>query len=223
MKRFVLLLAALLLTACALEPRSIVTQPTTARPTEPLLPSQNQGAIFQAANSRMLFEERVARHIGDLLTIAVQENLSATNKSDSSATRTGNLDYSVTGNLPMVPGSIEKFISSPGVTADGSNTFAGKGATTNSNTFTGTIAVTVVEVMPNGNLVVGGDRQIAVNGQVNTLRFTGVVNPMDIQAGNTISSTKVADARIEQVGKGYVADAQTMGWLQRFFLNVLPF
>ncbi|GAA5785873.1 flagellar L-ring protein [Chitiniphilus shinanonensis] len=223
MKRFVILLAALLLTACALEPRSIVTQPTSARPTEPLLPSQNQGAIFQAANSRMLFEERVARHIGDLLTIAVQENLSATNKSDSSAARNGSIDYSVTGNLPMVPGSIEKFITSPGVTASGTNTFAGKGATTNSNTFTGTIAVTVIEVLPNGNLVVGGDRQIAVNGQVNTLRFTGVVNPLDIQAGNTISSTKVADARIEQVGKGYVADAQTMGWLQRFFLNVLPF
>ncbi|UXY17306.1 flagellar basal body L-ring protein FlgH [Chitiniphilus purpureus] len=224
MKHLGVALLAALLTACAMEPKSIVTQPTTTRPTAPLQASQNQGAIFQAGSARMLLEERVARHIGDLLTINVQENLSATNTSNSSADRTGELNYGTSGNLPFIPPSIEKYLVRPvEVTANSNNTFSGKGSTTNSNNFAGTIAVTVVDVLPNGNLVVGGDRQIAVNGQVNTLRFTGVVNPFDIQTGNTVSSTKVADARIEQVGRGYIADAQTMGWLQRFFLNVMPF
>ncbi|HSC79386.1 MAG TPA: flagellar basal body L-ring protein FlgH, partial [Chitinolyticbacter sp.] len=143
---------------------------------------------------------------------------------DSSSDRSGGLDFQTEGNLPLFPGSLEKFISRPaGVSVTSGNNFEGKGDTTNSNTFRGTIAVTVVDVLPNGNLVVGGERQISINGQNNTLRFTGVVNPFDVQAGNVISSTKVADARIEQVGRGYIADANTMGWLQRFFLNVMPF
>ncbi|WP_246120740.1 flagellar basal body L-ring protein FlgH [Chitinolyticbacter meiyuanensis] len=224
MQRLVIACAAVLLSACALQPQTIVSQPTSARPSQPLLPTQNQGAIFQAGNARNLFEERVARMVGDLLTIRVEENLTASNSSDSSSNRSGSLNFQTTGDLPLFPDYFEKFIARPtGVGADTSNTFEGKGDTNNTNTFRGTIAVTVVEVLPNGNLVVGGDRQISINGQNNTLRFTGIVNPFDIQAGNTISSTKVADARIEQVGRGYIAEANTMGWLQRFFQIVSPF
>ncbi|HSC79264.1 MAG TPA: flagellar basal body L-ring protein FlgH, partial [Chitinolyticbacter sp.] len=81
MQRLLVAGSALLLAACALQPQTIVSQPTSARPMQPLLPSQNQGAIFQAGNARNLFEERVARMVGDLLTIRVEENLTASNSS----------------------------------------------------------------------------------------------------------------------------------------------
>jgi len=213
-----------LLGACA-NPPSIVTAPVTAKPQPQLATNDNPGAIYQTNSARMLFEERTAKYIGDILTITISESLAASNSADNAANRTSSLTYQTTGNLPFVPKAIEKFLTTndASVGVSGANTMKGTGATNSSNTFTGTITVTVTDQLPNGNLVVGGEKQIAINNQINTLRFTGVVNPRDIETGNTVPSTKVADARIEQVGKGAIADATTMGWLQRFFLNVLPF
>jgi flagellar L-ring protein precursor FlgH len=107
--------------------------------------------------------------------------------------------------------------------ASGSNTFEGKGATAADNLFTGTITVTVVEVLLNGNLVVSGEKQIGITHNSETLRFSGVVNPVTILAGNTVASTQVADARIDYRGSGYIDEAQAMGFLERFFLTILPF
>ncbi|KAF0812517.1 Flagellar L-ring protein [Andreprevotia sp. IGB-42] len=213
-----------LLAACA-NPPSVVTGPITAKPQPQLVSNENPGAIYQANSARLLFEERTAKFIGDILTITIEETLAASNKSDNAANRTGSLAYQTTGNLPIIPKQLEKFIttSDASVGFSGNNDMKGTGATNNTNTFRGSITVTVVDRLANGNLVVGGDKQIAVNNQVNMLRFTGVINPNDIKAGNVISSTKVADARIEQTGVGAIADATTMGWMQRFFLNVLPF
>ncbi|WP_293933782.1 flagellar basal body L-ring protein FlgH [Iodobacter sp.] len=216
---------AVLLAACTTPP-SVVTLPTTARPAQPVVASINNGSIFQPNSSRLLFEERVARNIGDLLNITIEENLAAVNTSNSSSNKAGSLDYSTKGNIPLLPWDIEQYFSREGTAAvklAGTNKFEGKGATNSTNTFKGTIAVTVIDLLANGNLIVGGEKQVAVNNQINTLRFTGVINPLDIKAGNTISSNKVADARIEQLGVGSMADANTIGWLQRFFLNVMPF
>ncbi|WP_260459727.1 flagellar biosynthetic protein FliO [Enterobacter ludwigii] len=88
---------------------------------------------------------------------------------------------------------------------------------------TGTITVTVNELLPNGNLRVVGEKQIAINQGTEFIRFSGVVNPRFISGGNTVPSTQVADARIEYVGNGYINEAQNMGWLQRLFLNLSPF
>ena len=85
------------------------------------------------------------------------------------------------------------------------------------------ISVTVIDVLPNGNLVVAGDKQIGINHNAEMLRFSGVVNPMTIQAGNTLNSTQVAEARLEYIGRGYIDEAQSMPWLQRIFVNFLPF
>jgi flagellar L-ring protein FlgH len=217
---------AVLLAACTTTPPSVITLPTTARPVQPVVASINNGSIFQPNSSRLLFEERVARNIGDLLNITIEENLAAVNTSNSSSNKAGSLDYKTTGNIPLLPWDIEQYFSREGAAAvkvAGTNKFEGKGATNSTNTFKGTISVTVTDLLANGNLIVGGEKQVAVNNQINTLRFTGVINPLDIKAGNTISSNKVADARIEQLGVGSMADANTIGWLQRFFLNVMPF
>lgn len=88
---------------------------------------------------------------------------------------------------------------------------------------TGTLAVTVIGTVSGGNLVVSGEKIISMSGNKDRLRLSGIVNPKDIEAGNYVSSSKVANARIEQAGIGMVNDATTMGWLQRMFLSVLTF
>ena len=103
------------------------------------------------------------------------------------------------------------------------NSFSGKGSTQTSNTFTGTITATVTQVLPNGHLVISGEKQVGVNQAVDVLRFTGEVDPRNIQAGNVVLSSQVANVRLEQRGRGQQADSQALGWLARIFLNVLPF
>ena len=83
--------------------------------------------------------------------------------------------------------------------------------------------MTVLEILPNGNLLVGGEKKIALAQGTETIRISGVINPITIGAGNTVQSSQIADARIEYKGDGYIQEAQDMGWLARFFLNVLPF
>jgi flagellar L-ring protein precursor FlgH len=78
-------------------------------------------------------------------------------------------------------------------------------------------------VLGNGNLMVSGEKQMMINQGTEFIRFSGVVNPRTVSGNNSVASTQVADARIEYSAKGYIDEAQTMGWLQRFFLNVLPF
>lgn len=155
---------------------------------------------------------------GDILTIVLNEQVSATKNSRSNASRDGGV--SIGGELFRLARVNE--LQEGGLDIDGSNDFSGSGGSQASNSFTGTITVTVVDVMPNGNLRVHGEKQIAINQGVEYIRFSGVIDPLRITGQNTVSSTAVADARIEYVGDGYINEAQQMGWLQRFFLNISP-
>ena len=100
---------------------------------------------------------------------------------------------------------------------------SGKGEAAANNVFTGTITVTVIEVMPNGNLLVSGEKQVSIGAGTEYIRLSGIVNPYFISAANSISSANVADARIEYKESGIISEAQVMGWLARFFLSTLPF
>jgi flagellar L-ring protein precursor FlgH len=116
-----------------------------------------------------------------------------------------------------------KGVQGTALAADNSNKFSGKGENSSSNDFTGTITVTVIEVYPNGNLLVSGEKQIGLKEGEEFVRFSGVVNPNTITGANTVQSTQVADARIEFKANGFIDTAQVMGWLGRFFLTFLPF
>ncbi|MEM6051146.1 flagellar basal body L-ring protein FlgH [Erwinia sp. P7711] len=222
-----LLVATLLLTlnGCALVPRTpLVEGSTTAQPL-PASPPVVNGSIFQGVmpmnyGYQPLFEDRRPRNIGDTLTITLQENVSASKSSTASAGRDGSttLGLSVPSSLTGLLGGDKTNID-----ASGKTDFAGKGGATANNTFTGTITVTVNQVLPNGNLKVVGEKQIEINQGTEFIRFSGVVNPRTISGSNSVVSTQVADARIEYVGNGYINEAQTMGWLQRFFLNLSPY
>jgi len=185
-------------------------------PVPPL--ERNNGAIFQADRYRPLFEDHRARLIGDTITVQITEKVSATQKSTSTVDKAGTLDAGITA-LPLV--SSNSF-GRAGANANSSNTFSGKGTTENSNDFSGTITATVVRVLPNGHLIIAGEKQIGVNANVDVLRFSGQVDPRAIAPGNSVPSTAIANVRIEQRGRGQQAEAQSMGWLSRFFLSLWP-
>jgi len=197
-----------------------VAQPTSMRPQPVVVATVNNGSIFQAGQYRPLFEDHRARLVGDTLTVQIVEKVSATQKSTSSIDKSGGLAAGVTA----IPGLSANSFTAPRATigATSSNTFAGKGSTENSNDFSGTITATVIDVLPNGHLIISGEKQIGVNHNVDVLRFSGQVDPRAIQTGNSVASAQIANVRIEQRGKGQQADAQGIGWLGRFFLNVLP-
>ncbi|MEW5889701.1 MAG: flagellar basal body L-ring protein FlgH [Pseudomonadota bacterium] len=205
--------------ACASTPPTAVHQPMTARPQPMPQANQSNGAIYQVGHVRPLFEDRRARMVGDTLTINIVEKSAATKKSNSSAERTHTMDVSV----PTIVGLPGKSVQGLTLKADDDNKFSGKGESAANNTFTGTITVTVIEVLPNGNLLVSGEKLVAINQGEEFIRFSGVVNPIHITAANAVQSTQVADARIEYKQNGYIDSAQVMGWLGRFFLSFLPF
>jgi flagellar L-ring protein precursor FlgH len=218
-------MALLTLNGCALVPRTaLVEGATTAQPL-PASPPVVNGSIFQGVmpmnyGYQPLFEDRRPRNIGDTLTITLQENVSASKSSSANASRDGKSSFGLTA----VPSALDGLLGGNKTNLEGSGTtdFGGKGGATANNTFTGTITVTVIQVLPNGNLKVVGEKQIAINQGTEFIRFSGIVNPRTISGSNTVVSTQVADARIEYVGNGYINEAQTMGWLQRFFLNISP-
>jgi flagellar L-ring protein precursor FlgH len=180
--------------------------------------SANNGAIYQAAAYRPLFEDHRARLPGDTLTVTIVEKVSASQKSTSSVDKSGTLSGSVTALPGINPNSFGRAT----VGGTSSNTFGGKGATESSNDFSGTITVIVTGVLANGHLAIQGEKQIGVNANVDVLRFSGQVDPRAIQPGNTVPSTQIANVRVEHRSRGQQGDAQVMGLLSRFFLSVMP-
>jgi len=176
------------------------------------------GAIYQGASYRPLFEDQRARLVGDTLTINIVEKVAATQTSTSELSKSGTLSAGVTA-LPLIASnSFGK--ASAGATSSNDN--KGKGSNQNTNEFTGAITAVVTAVLPNGHLMISGEKQIGVNHNVDVLRFSGQVDPRAIGQGNAVASTSVANVRIEQRGRGATADAHAVGWLSRFFLNAAP-
>ncbi|MDW7745250.1 flagellar basal body L-ring protein FlgH [Halomonas sp.] len=216
-----LLVAALMLLmgGCAQIPRaSVVGEQERIEIPQPPPPRAN-GSIYQAERGyRPLFEDRRPTMVGDILTIVLDEEVSASKNSQSNADRNGSSSL----DLAQLPDALET-LSEYGFDVEGNSDFSGGGGSEANNSFTGTITVSVLEVLNNGYLRVRGEKQIAINQGTEFIRFSGVVDPRTITGQGAVMSTQVADARIEYVGDGYISEAQHMGWLQRFFLNVSPF
>lgn len=181
------------------------------------------GSIFQAGRAVRLFEDNKAYRIGDVLSVTLSES---TNASKSAATTTSKEDaidlsaltiFGSTG--PTINGN------SPfGNNIDGERDFSGAGDSAQSNSLSGEIAVTVTDILPNGNLVVRGEKIIGLNQGSEFIRLSGLVRPQDINSANTVMSHKVANARIYYGGGGVVAESNSRGWLTRFFDSPLfPF
>jgi flagellar L-ring protein precursor FlgH len=199
-------------------PPEPVLQSTLVRPSPPPRTVVSNGAIYQPTQYRPLFEDHRARLVGDTLLVQIVERVSASARSSSNIEKKGALSGGLSA-IPMLPVTLLGKFSIGG---DSSNTFSGKGGTENNNNFSGTITAVVTDVLPNGHMLISGEKQIGVNDNVDVLRFSGQVDPRSIQPGNTVASAQIANVRIEQRSRGGQADAQQIGWFSRYFLNLMP-
>lgn len=188
-------------------------------------PANNPGSLYLGEEAGLrLFEDVRARRVGDILTIVLVEATKASKKAETSTKKGSDIKLEnpiLFGN----PFSIKHHGKTYNldVDIDTSQEFAGSGESSQSNTLAGRITVTVTEVLDNGNLVVRGEKIIAINEGDEYVRLRGIVRPQDIGPDNTVLSTQVADARISYGGSGAVADANIIGWLARFFIAWWPF
>ncbi|MGO9425277.1 MAG: flagellar basal body L-ring protein FlgH [Steroidobacteraceae bacterium] len=183
---------------------------------------RTDGAIYQAGQEMVLFADLKARHVGDVLTIVLNE---LTNASKNAATTTSRTS-AVTDTGPTLFG---RSITTKGVpildtTLSGSHTFDGQGTSSQGNSLVGSLTVTVVQVESNGNLIVQGDKTLKLNQGDEFIHISGVVRPADIASNNSVTSDKLAEAHISYSGKGVLDNANRMGWLTRFFNSMFsPF
>ena len=210
------LLAACLLNACEnvqeRDPNFAPVEPAYLKP-----PAQNTGSIYQSGYDVSLFEDHSSRRVGDILTVTLAESTRANKKSDLTDSKSTSISAKVPSFFGVQPGTIlGQDVSTEVATSD---TFKGAGAADQSNNLVGDLTVTVVEVLPNKNLKIRGEKRVTLNRGSEYIRLSGMVRPIDIDANNSVPSTKVADATIMYTGDGAVADASKVGWLGRFFLS----
>lgn len=213
---------ALVLTGCI----TVQAPEREWRPTYPShaaqAPAPSAGAIYREHTGLALFQDNKARNPGDLVTIVLEERMQAQTEARTQTQK----DSSASLSAPSLAGGP--------VTLGGRNVldaelnagrgFNGRGDSQQSNRLDGNITATVIERLPNGNLVVAGEKQIRLNQGNEIVRLQGVVRPADILPDNTVRSSRIGDARITYSGRGPIAEANAMGWLTRFFQSpVMPF
>jgi flagellar L-ring protein precursor FlgH len=210
-------LAALLLGGCAsLEPAEPGSVAGAALRSASPAQAPTDGAIYAAGRETSFFEDPKARRKGDLITIRLQEATAASKSSSTDTAKQATVDLPA----PTIAG--RAVVNNSGVnlletSIDGKRTFAGKGSSSQQNQLTGSITAVVVEVLPNGNLVIEGEKWLRLNQGDELVRVRGVVRPFDVLADNSVTSDRVADARISYSGRGALAAANRQGWLSRFF------
>ncbi len=179
------------------------------------VPPPTPGAIYQSQSEMELASNPVARHVGDIVTIVLEEQTAAQKSAttDTSKATTDTLPgMTILGKALTVHGApiLDNNIND-------ATKFTGSGDSSQSNSLTGYLAVTVVKVLPNGYLLVAGQKQLGLNQGQEIIRLTGVIRPIDLAADDSVPSYRVADAKISYGGKGAIADSNAQGWLSRFF------
>ncbi|NDU85643.1 MAG: flagellar basal body L-ring protein FlgH [Ferrovum sp.] len=222
--RFFLVLGFGLLAGCAVTPSTHITSPLSARPVDLYKTAPpDTGGIFQTGYSQHpLFEDNRARNLGDTLQIILQENTSATEANGNGASHASTL----ASTTPAITNAATGQHVLDGVTTNGSTTnkLTNTGNSTGNNFLTGSITATVIEVLPNGNLKVSGEKLVSINQVDEYIRISGVVNPVYVQTGNTIISTQLADAHVEyKGGNANIDGAALMNLVGRFFMSAVPY
>lgn len=215
----VCMIASVLLAGCSITPKPIIDQPITMRPL-PEAPREkgNPGAIFQTAAYHPLFEDVRARAVGDSIIITISENTNSSNTSANATSKSASTSFSA----PSFLGATASKIANANIATKTANSVSEKGADAFGNTFNGTIAVTIIEVLPNGNFRVSGEKKLAFDRDTEYVRFSGVVSPATIAQGNTVPSTQVADAKFEYRTNAHIDASEFMSIMDRFFLSILP-
>lgn len=217
---YTILLLGFTLVGCATPPATNITQPFTARPQPPKPVADPNGAIYQAHLGLALFEDRRPRQVGDILTVRLVEKTEAKRKSESKEDRTASADLNIPS--PSLFGQ-RRGIGATTWNPEGSLAHDFSDDETNSNSVTGSITVTVVDVLANGNLVVAGEKRLSINNDTEYIRLAGVANPRDITREGTVNSTQLADVQFESKNAQSLDKTQVTSMMARFFLTLLPF
>jgi flagellar L-ring protein precursor FlgH len=221
----------LILTGCSLinKPDAILSEPiptpvhTVTRPAQPASP----GSIWPGANSHnMLFTDKKAGYVNDIVTIVVEESATGANKGTTNTSRDGKAEFGASALLGIETSILKKNANmgeSISVGGTSSNTMKGTGDTSRGGSLQARITARVVKVYENGNLYIEGRRMMAVNAEDQYLVLSGIIRPEDITSDNTISSKYIADAKIVYTGRGVVDEKMRPGWLSRTLDYVWPF
>jgi flagellar L-ring protein FlgH len=204
--------AVLLLSGCVSKEANRVAIDSIPQPRMP--PVEIKGAIYSAGTDISLFEDIRARRVGDILTVMLVEQTAGTKTSDTKMNQSSGI--SVT---PPVVG-LNNY-TELGVALESKNTFAGDSGSSQTNSLSGSVTVTVTEVLPGGNMRVQGEKWIEINQGKESVKLEGIIRSRDVRPNNTIMSTQVADARISYSGKGSPGHANVMGWVAKLLFSPL--
>ena len=173
------------------------------------------GAIYQAGPGLSLYADRVARDVGDMVTITLVESTTAQTSASTQVAKNSEIGIAA----PEIFGAPVTYNGRDilSATASGEREFDGQGKSSQSNRLQGSVTVTVIQRLPNGNLVVQGQKNMRLNQGDELVQIQGIVRPADIAPNNTVPSSKVGEARIVYGGRGAIAQSNAMGWLGRFF------
>jgi flagellar L-ring protein FlgH len=196
-------------------------------PRTPLPAAQNNGSIYQAGFENSLFDDRKAHRVGDIITITLNERTQASKSAGSEIKKDSSANIGLTSLLGGAVSAANPFSDnqlSLGAEYSATRDTSGDSKAAQGNSLSGSITVTVAEVLPNGILSVRGEKWMTLNTGNELVRIAGLVRADDIATDNTVPSTRIADARITYSGTGAFADASQPGWLDRFFVSPLwPF
>lgn len=229
MLRLLFPLTFLLLLSGCMAPAAKPNEPYYAPvlPRTPLPVEQNNGAIYQSGFGMNLFDDRKAYRVGDIITITLNERTQASKSANSQLSKDSSANIGLTslfGGAVSATNPLTSNTMTLGAEFAGERDNNGSAKAGQSNSLTGSITVTVAEVLPNGILSVRGEKWMTLNTGEELVRIAGLIRSDDIGTDNTVSSTRVADARITYSGTGAFADASQPGWLSRFFMSPMwPF
>ncbi|MBJ57006.1 MAG: flagellar biosynthesis protein FlgH [Rickettsiales bacterium] len=193
------------------------------------------GSIYNSTSSGFFASDRRAKIVGDILTVTLNESVSASKSTTNNTSKTDTFGVTLPpllfrqnpavnlGTSILNGGKGTDTLTNADVAAGAAQSFAGSGTAAQSNTLSGSMTVTVIRVFPNGNLEIKGQKKLILNDGSEYLRISGIIRPEDISATNTISSSSIADAKITYTNAGVYADSQQPGWLSKIFRQVTPF
>jgi flagellar L-ring protein FlgH len=187
---------------------------------------QNPGSLWTpSAKYYDMFSDHKARQVGDLVIIQIIENSSADKQATTEASRDSSIDNSVSSflGLPLNKSSVLGYKIDPSIQIKGSSKFAGDGKTSRKGTLSAVVSARVVRVLPSGNYVVNGKKQIRVNEEEQHIMVSGIIRPEDIMWNNSVISSNIADLKVEYYGSGILGDQQSKGFLARAIDKIWPF